>query len=684
MPEDRPQSFARLRIAARSLRVQVSIALLVGAALCAYVASKSSDNELAGVYREGGRELLVTAGESFRQDLRISPPVRRQALEAQAQRIRQLHPSIVAVTVWGPRDEEMVQLAASGTPGRRALLTGERPGPAAPRAPVEDEVRRAGRHLAVLVLPLPANRAGATALELGYDLEPYDAALASRTRRLALILTALLLGFTAFTTLVLSRGIFMPLYKLRLATHRIRKGELSSRLNWARGDEMGVLARDFDDMAAGLEEGHERLRALALEDALTGLPNHRRLQEVLSESLARAEREGSSLSLVVLDIDNFKRLNDARGHTFGDEVLKAVGERLGDAMKGIGLPARLGGDEFAVVLPDTDGDRAYALAEASRAAVGSVALRGFQVSCSTGIACFPEDSRTAADLVQLADGALYWAKRGGRNCSRRYDSEHVLVVTDQQRALLDDLLRRPDAICPVFQPLVRLSTGRVVGYEALARFTGGEQRPPSWWFAQAHRFGLGPRLEAEAIRVALAAPGRPAGTFLSVNVSPSALLAAELRDKLPEDLSYIVVEITEHEHIADEKALHAVLAPLRHRGVRVAVDDAGAGYSGLQQVMRIGADIIKLDRALVEGVHQDNAKRAMVESFVSFARSTGAEVCAEGIESFSELKVLTELGVTYGQGYALARPAPPWAQAHPEVESVCRAARRTPELRIVG
>ncbi len=685
MIESESQRFARLRGAARSLRIQVSVALCVGAAVCAYVASHSSGSELAGAYREGGRELLATAGESFRQDLMVQQAGRPVNLRERTQRLRRLHPGIVGAVVWGRRDARVAPLATSGPAalaGSRQVADRARRAPV--KRPTQTEVRADGRHVAVLLLPLPANRFDATALELAYDLEPHDTAMAHRTRRFALILTTLLLSFTAFTALVLGRAVFTPLQRLRLATHRIRAGELSSRLNWTRRDEIGVLAHDFDQMADGLEQSHQRLRALALEDPLTGLANHRHFQEVLADSIARATREGSALGLVVLDVDNFKRLNDARGHTFGDDVLRAVGERLDSAMKGIGFPARLGGDEFAVVLPDTDANRALALAEAARAAVAGLEPRGFQLSCSAGIACFPDDAKQATALLQLADGALYWAKRSGRDHARRYDREHVLVLTDEQRAVLDEMLERPDAICPVFQPIMRLDSGRIAGYEALARFVGDGKLPPSWWFAQAHRFGLGPQMEAEAVRVALAAETRPAGTFLSVNVSPSALLAASVRDELPDDLSQIVLEITEHEHIADEKSLHAVLAPLRLRGGRVAIDDAGAGYSGLQQVMRIGADIIKLDRALVEGVHRDSAKRALVESFASFAASTGAEVCAEGIECLEELRTLAELGITYGQGFALARPARPWAAVSEEAVEVCREVARQAAPRVAS
>ena len=153
--------------------------------------------------------------------------------------------------------------------------------------------------------------------------------------------------------------------------------------------------------------------------------------------------------------------------------------------------------------------------------------------------------------------------------------------------------------------MLELATGRVCGYEALARIDGEPVRRPDQWFAQAHRAGLGAELEALALRAALAVAGRPAGTFLALNVSPGALLAPPVADALPDDLSGYVIELTEHELFTAEGALEACLAELRARGARVALDDAGAGYAGLQQLIRVAPDILKIDRSLVHGAHSD-------------------------------------------------------------------------------
>jgi EAL domain-containing protein (putative c-di-GMP-specific phosphodiesterase class I) len=245
---------------------------------------------------------------------------------------------------------------------------------------------------------------------------------------------------------------------------------------------------------------------------------------------------------------------------------------------------------------------------------------------------------------------------------------------EEQRAeielVLDDAAAR---ISQVFQPVVDLRTGLVSGYEALSRFEGS-RRPPNAWFAQAHRCGLGIELEMVAAQAQLEAPNRPRGTRLSINLSPSAMLSAEAEQLLAGDLSHLILEVTEDELVAEGGALEERLADLRRRGARLAVDDIGAGYAGLKQVMRLQPDVLKLDRSLVAGVSSDPAKGAMVDALVRYSRRIGADVCAEGVETLEDLEALADLDVTYGQGYVLARPAAPWASVDPAAVSVCRSA----------
>jgi EAL domain-containing protein (putative c-di-GMP-specific phosphodiesterase class I) len=325
-----------------------------------------------------------------------------------------------------------------------------------------------------------------------------------------------------------------------------------------------------------------------------------------------------------------------------------------------------------LVLPATDVAAALKVAERAREAVSRVPVPELELRCSAGVACYPADASDATALSQVASGALSWAKRTGKSRTRRFDPKHATPGEISELAAgVRMTLSKEGAIATVFQPVVALATGSVVGYEALTRFPTTE-RSPHACFAEAHACGLGPELEGAAIRSALAPLGRPAGTHLALNVSPSALGGAAIREALPADLSELVIEITENEVADASDQLRGELRELRERGARIALDDAGAGYSGLKQLMSLRPDIVKLDRDLIAGIHDDPARLALVESFVRFAQQVEATVCAEGIESLDDLAAVADLDVHWGQGFALARPASEWPGVAPVAAQVCR------------
>jgi diguanylate cyclase (GGDEF)-like protein len=433
-----------------------------------------------------------------------------------------------------------------------------------------------------------------------------------------------------------------------------------------------ALVERFATMAALAYEAarqREHLRRQAATDGLTGLLNHRGAQERLRREIEAAEAARRPLSVVVVDLDHFKRINDSLGHAEGDKVLAAAATKLRSVVREGDAVGRLGGEEFVLVLPGVGGEAAAEAAERARSALGEVLVGRGRLQSSAGVATYPEDATEAAQLLAQADAALYAAKHAGRRQTRRYAANLAARPSRaDERAEVEALLRRGvDAIRPVFQPVLELATGRVCGYEALARIDGEPVRGPDQWFAQAHRAGLGAELEALALRAALAVDNRPAGTFLALNVSPRALLAPPVADVLPAALSGFVIELTEHEVFTTEHALERCLAELRERGARVALDDAGAGYAGLQQLIRVAPDILKIDRSLVHGAHSDAFRYALLEALVSFAGTTGAAVCGEGVEDLADLRALADLDATYAQGYALARPAGAWAGLSPEV-----------------
>ena len=236
------------------------------------------------------------------------------------------------------------------------------------------------------------------------------------------------------------------------------------------------------------------------------------------------------------------------------------------------------------------------------------------------------------------------------------------------------LLAGEDDLSVVFQPIVDLAGATVAGYEALARFPG--TAAPDVWFAAAHEAGLGAELEALALRKALAAlPDLPPNTFLTVNVSPHLLGTAPVAAALaaPATLRRVVVELTEHMPTPDLAALREQTALLRGRGALIAIDDAGSGYAGLQQLAEVRPQLVKLDRALVAGADTDPVKAALAEMVGTFASRIDAWLLAEGIETVGELAVFARLGVPLAQGWLFGRPTPHFAPLAPEVVQLVRA-----------
>lgn len=282
--------------------------------------------------------------------------------------------------------------------------------------------------------------------------------------------------------------------------------------------------------------------------------------------------------------------------------------------------------------------------------------------------------------IRLSDGRVY-----GTFCCFSYVPDHSLNDRDLQmmrvfaemtgHAIESDLeLRRDrdekaerirrvfeqDELSIVFQPIFELKTGRTVAVEALARFSGAPQRGPDLWFAEAAEVGMGPELELLSVRKAFAQlSALPEGMYMTFNVSPSTLLSGKMGNVLRRaPLERLGLEVTEHASIADYAAVRRVLQPLRKRGLRLAVDDAGAGYSSLRHILKLKPDLIKLDVGLIRSIDRDPDRRALAVALIAFSRQTGSRIVAEGVETAQELSALKRLGVEKAQGYLLGRPMP--------------------------
>jgi len=498
--------------------------------------------------------------------------------------------------------------------------------------------------------------------------------------------------------------------RMRFRDSSWRAVELFVRNELARPEVDGIVVtvRDVSERKAT----EERLRLDALHDPLTRLPNRTLFADRLSQALERQRRRGGRAAVLFLDLDDFKSVNDRLGHESGDELIIAVAGRIKASLRTTDSAARLGGDEFAVLLEQADEGAAVDVTKRILDAFEPPFVldgEAVRVELSIGIATSSSSADTGSELLRRADMAMYAAKMGGKaryevfqqraeaplrtaheEAGQQADPVNVARLEraqrerDEIRALLDD----PAAVQIRYQPIVELASGRIAGYEALARFE--IDGPPDSIFAQAHRCGLGSFLEAKTITRALEAPARPHGTFLSLNLSPTALLSREVQRALPAALDNVIIEVTEQELAPRLDAVAEAVALVRRRGARLAIDDAGAGYAGLKHLMDYSPDLIKLDRTLIHGSHRDLHKGALVESLVRYARRVGAATCAEGVEERGDLDLIIAAGVDHAQGFLFASPAEPWISAdglHARVSSSASGlepaqAARTPRDRL--
>jgi diguanylate cyclase (GGDEF)-like protein len=414
----------------------------------------------------------------------------------------------------------------------------------------------------------------------------------------------------------------------------------------------------------------------AFHDLLTGLPNRWLLIENVNEALAAAQRAGSRVAVMIVDLDDFKSINDTLGHQFGDRVLQLVAPRLTDALGPRGLLARLGGDEFAAVVAGVR-DEADALRCAERLLVAlqrpcqvdSVALH---VGGSVGVALYPQHGQTVDVLLRHADVALYCAKAERSTCAL-YAHEHDEHSIDRL-ALAAQLGRGIDhgELVVHYQPKIPLNQPGACAVEALVRWNHPQLGciGPDGFIPLAEQTGLIKGVTERVLEAALrqCAEWRADGLDVrfSVNVSTRTLLDHDLPDTIRGLLDRFAVpadslqlEITESRFVADIGGARSVLHELRAMGVTIAIDDFGTGYSSLSQLQQLPVDEIKIDRSFVIRMETEPDDAVLVRSIIELARNLGLQVTAEGVETASVQHSLQALGCDFAQGYHIGRPVPP-------------------------
>jgi diguanylate cyclase len=398
----------------------------------------------------------------------------------------------------------------------------------------------------------------------------------------------------------------------------------------------------------------------AEHDGLTGALTRAAFERELAARIAQA---GASrpLALLAIDVDGFGTVNKLRGHAVGDALLVQLVRTVARVIRHEDAVGRLGGDEFAVLV---SGERPQQVAERILVALRREDDPESRIDVSIGVATAPGDGSTGAMLMRAADVAMRRAKRAGKGRIVAYAGE--TIADRDERHARAALLRAIEEgrIAMAVQPVVDLRSGAIHGNEALARFDLGSLTTGEV-FALAERVDLRGELDLACLERALALlPERPRGTRLSVNVAGALLShprAVALLEAIPEpDARDLVLEITEEALVRDYGALRRAVGPLLERGMRVAVDDMGAGYAGLRHAIDLHPAYLKLDRALVRGVDRDPKRAALVDALLRYAEHAGSHIVAEGVETEGELATLRRLGVPYAQGFLLARPAQPW------------------------
>jgi diguanylate cyclase (GGDEF)-like protein/PAS domain S-box-containing protein len=447
----------------------------------------------------------------------------------------------------------------------------------------------------------------------------------------------------------------------------------------SHADESGAVVRVrgamFDVTARRTAES--RVQRLAYNDELTGLPNRARFMEFLADAQVKARSRGSRFGLLFLDLDGFKEINDSLGHDAGDELLQQVAQRIRACLRQADRLARFGGDEFLVLIDPVRRRKDVELVTRKilQAVSTPLKLQGLvaSVSASIGIAIYPDDGDDPQRLLKNADAAMYQAKQNGRNAMEFYAPE-INASLLERLALINDLrgaVTRAE-ITVAYQPICDGRTGRIHGLEALARWSHPERGAvsPSRFIALAEETGLigaiGAGVLARACEQMVRWGGMgPQAPYLSANVSPVQLRDAEFVSELRALLaacglppSRLQLELTEGTVMENPRHAAAVLRELSQMGIRIALDDFGTGHSSLAYLREFAIDCIKIDRSFVKDLGRPGRDEPIVPAIIAIARSLGATVVAEGVETEAQRDALLALGCAGMQGYLFSRPLP--------------------------
>ncbi len=438
--------------------------------------------------------------------------------------------------------------------------------------------------------------------------------------------------------------------------------------------------KELNEANRRLKEQNDAIRKLATTDSLTGLANRLVCHDRVNESLREARANGTEFSLLFIDLDRFKIVNDTLGHQFGDQLLNEVAARLKSCVRQGDTVARLGGDEFTVLLENiTD---SYNPVEAARKILKALSEpynimgRELNITASIGVGVFPRDGKSVEDIFKNADTAMYTVKESGRNNFIVYDtamSDKAMAQISLEAALRKALDNQEFYL--EYQPKLNIETGKLVGMEALLRWSNPRLGivPPDRFIPVAENTGMILPIGEWVLRQACLQNVewqrkglRP--VQVAVNISVLQLSHPDFIDTIDLALGesglapgYLEIEITESSIMSAKGAVMANIEKLKERGITLSVDDFGTGYSSLSVIKQLPIDSLKIDRSFIRDIAHDSEDEAIVTAIIAMARSLDLSVIAEGVETYEQLQYLLNSGCDTIQGYLISKPLAPGA-----------------------
>jgi diguanylate cyclase (GGDEF)-like protein len=446
----------------------------------------------------------------------------------------------------------------------------------------------------------------------------------------------------------------------------IDHGALLRSIRYAVERHRGI--RDLARMKKELESANRSLERLTLIEPLTELLNRRGLQQALSREVQHLGRGVNGSAVLVVDLDDFKAINDQHGHAVGDVVLKEIGRRLRASVRAVDYVGRIGGDEFMILLPDTDPPEVTRVAERIRLAIATAIIQHSSgtvtVTASIAALLLTSDMPAVDQLLARAHLLLPRAKSEGKN-RVVFQSTDFDDTARRLRAQADmcSNLTRGKHVLTLKQPIFRLADESPIGYEFLSRYSNGTFELPENFFRLCAERNVLTLVDHACLRAGIdAALQLPPYARFHLNIFPTTLLAIPVEHLLelfpnPVPADTFCLEISEQQIIGDPTYLVSAVRTLREAGILIAIDDVGFGSSCLESLILLEPDILKIDKRCVIGIDHDAPRIENLRRYVRVARTLGCQVVAEGIETPGELAVVRSLGIEYGQGYLWGKPA---------------------------